>query len=491
MRRFVVFIVAWCVGTFAVLAPSAAFAASAVPGSTGGKIVPGSFISLKTLMPSLTTPFTSGGVATGGVTVTEALGVAVGGAGQTATANMTAARAIPWATVGKIGAKALAAGSVYGTVGLAIYALVRCRNMTAAANLYAGGLECDAGTAPTPGGSVTGYRCQNSSSYAADQCPLMATKIEAATRGVAMNCGSSTRPTRDVVNPIPWDASNPLGYYGQCQSTNGSWFGYSGTLGTGSITTEASCSGGAAIGIDGKCPTGNWEPKSAQEVADIANQFQQMKDQAKAILDNAVQNVPGAAEDLDEETKTLPTTVTGPASITAPAKTTTTQVGSGTPTVKTETPTHNITYSGDTYSYTTTVVTVEGDTTTTTNEQPKIEVCGLPNTPPCKIDETGTDTGATAANDATTKINAAKDAAVAQVEGIVQPTGLGWAFSLPLPEGACSAFSITTNRFGTHEFFTVCGNSNVELMRQLWAWAVGIMAAGYIWWRVNETIQGQ
>jgi len=96
----------------------------------------------------------------------------------------------------------------------------------------------------------------------------------------------------------------------------------------------------------------------------------------------------------DEPIELEKPTVTGPATAPGPSTTTTTQTASGT-TTTTNTTNYNIVYQGDTITYNSTTVTnttnPNGTTSTmTVTEQPKTEVCGLPGTPACKIDETGT-----------------------------------------------------------------------------------------------------
>jgi hypothetical protein len=236
---------------------------------------------------------------------------------------------------------------------------------------------------------------------------------------------------------------------------------------------------------DTKCSTGTYAPKTVPEVGDMIESHPSFQADPKEVAREVVDNMPWGVE--IPETSSIPTTVSGPGTVTG---TPTSTVAPGGTT--TSTPSWSITYEGDKFSWgDTTIITTGPGGTTTTTSPTEFKTCGLPGTPACKIDETGTPDGSEAASDAAAKITAARDAAIAQVDEIAHPSSLGWAFSLPLPEGACSAFSITTNRFGTHQFFTICGNPNVEIMRALWAWAVGIMAAAYIWWRVNQTIQGQ
>lgn len=85
---------------------------------------------------------------------------------------------------------------------------------------------------------------------------------------------------------------------------------------------------------------------------------------------------PKIAEELLDKVpmKTESPTLSGPAAVTAPPKVTTKPDG----TVQTETKTHNITYNGDTYNFTTNTTNVAGDTTTTIQndlppEQPKTD----------------------------------------------------------------------------------------------------------------------
>ena len=75
----------------------------------------------------------------------------------------------------------------------------------------------------------------------------------------------------------------------------------------------------------------------------------------------------------------------------------------------------------------------EGDTTTETEEAPEIEVCGLPGTPACKIDETGTPEAKqdTAEADAKKAIKPLDDFIANPTSALPTFPTINWAFTLP------------------------------------------------------------
>lgn len=80
-----------------------------------------------------------------------------------------------------------------------------------------------------------------------------------------------------------------------------------------------------------------------------------------------------------------------------------------------------------------------GGTGTGTNPDPAADPCGLPGSPPCKLDETGTPTGDGTYTSATNAVNANKDQAVQGINDAAGATGkaTGWTFSFAFPTG-CS-----------------------------------------------------
>lgn len=139
--------------------------------------------------------------------------------------------------------------------------------------------------------------------------------------------------------------------------------------------------------------------------------------------------------------------VTGPATSTGAITTTNNTTNN---TTKTDTVTHNHIYEGAvvTTNTTTTSNTVNNSTgavtdnsTTTSTAVPPlppepIKVCGLPNTPACKIDETGTPSGVgTTYDGAKTAIDTAKTSAETNITGAASIAAPAWSFSFALPTG--------------------------------------------------------
>lgn len=153
-------------------------------------------------------------------------------------------------------------------------------------------------------------------------------------------------------------------------------------------------------------------------------------------------------------------TVSAPQSVPGPAPTVTTEPttkADGTPGTRTTTTTttNNITTSGNTLNITnhttTTTTNVYNDGTTTTEttkteekpaEKPEpSETCGLPNTPACKIDETGTPKPKedTSQKDVDSALKSLKDFVAAPVSKLPTYPTLNWAFTLPT---GCAAIAI-------------------------------------------------
>lgn len=117
------------------------------------------------------------------------------------------------------------------------------------------------------------------------------------------------------------------------------------------------------LGPDGKCtslaPTVNTSPEdAAAKVMPYAKPAD-----APAIL-------PQIAPYVDISPYAEPRPAVGPASVTGPVETTTTQPATGPAQTTTQTPVYNITYSGDTYTYTTVNNTVNPDGSTKTETKP-------------------------------------------------------------------------------------------------------------------------
>jgi hypothetical protein len=145
---------------------------------------------------------------------------------------------------------------------------------------------------------------------------------------------------------------------------------------------------GQAPMADGNCRTarGYHTPVEPDAVVPILDSFP------------SVQFSPDTVRDIVDRGSPIevsgPVSVTGPTTTPGTSVTTTTTGPGGSPGSTTVTnTTNNYHYDGDTITYDTSNTTTnpDGSTTTTTGDK-EIKTCGLPGTPPCKLDETGTAT---------------------------------------------------------------------------------------------------
>lgn len=247
---------------------------------------------------------------------------------------------------------------------------------------------------------------------------------------------------------------------------------------------------GSAPNIDGKCPTGLYTGVPFDTAgATVAGQSTVDKNKAAAIAKEAL-GVGVSASPLASPTASptpspvsgteLAPVVKGPATVAGPTTTTTTTPTGGTSTTTTTTTNYNITYAGDTYNYTTSKTESSPTATTTTSAPaPEVKVCGVPGSPACKIDETGTPStmDKTAAEAA---LAAAQAARVSDINGSAGKDALPWQWPFALPVGACSAFHFDTVRLGA---WTIdpCSSSNVALWRSLLAWYLAALTGLHIW----------
>lgn len=456
-----------------------AAAPTMVYGPSGGTMIGGA---VATVGPSDFTRLLQAGGTLGSVDVKDTIPATV----QGRTANMTLTRGIPWANVARAGARALPLVTA-GMVVYEVYDAIRCRPAGGAS------AECDAGAVPTSGqvwssqgGSLDTATC--GVTYACASDPGAALLGQMAMNQAYWREHGYPSCLMSYTAGGPYFVSSTNWRMGVVQSGTSCGGNGLGTYNTFPKTAAVCFSGGLVVpaGPDGKCATGTYA--TATEDA-LQSKLETYGDKARAV--DIVTN--GMQRGLDlQPLASSPGTLSGPSTVAGPSTTTTTTPPGGSPSTTTQTTNYNVTYNTNNYSYTTTTTTVAGDGTTTTGdtEVPEVEVCGLPGKPACKIDESGTPTGATQVAAGEAAIAAARAAEVDAVASVAQPSALGWGFGIDLPSGACSAFTITTSRFGTHDFFTVCGNSNVELMRSLLGWLLGILAALYCWRRVNETIAG-
>lgn len=122
-----------------------------------------------------------------------------------------------------------------------------------------------------------------------------------------------------------------------------------------------------------------------------------------------------------------------------------------------------------------------------TNTPPEFKGCGLPDTPPCKIDETGTPSGAQGEGIAAgprAQIEALRGQQIDLIETERQ-ADLPWLFDLGLPTGACTPIVLNLN--GRTVEVDLCTNWLVLFFRELWAWALVVITGLYCWRSVTLT----
>ena len=191
--------------------------------------------------------------------------------------------------------------------------------------------------------------------------------------------------------------------------------------------------------------------------------------------------------------------VTGPSSVQGPTETTVRQEGGNTYTTTNQT-TYNITYQGDTVTVTATTNSTTVDqnsnvvhqSTTTTQAPASPEQagapaedleCGLPGTPPCKIDETGTPQATNTVTAGQAALTAAFDARDSQVASSTQVESFGWLPTLPSLNVSCSTIQV-----GNIWTFDPC--PGIEIGRTFFAFLWGFFGLIYAWRRVGETVAG-
>lgn len=105
--------------------------------------------------------------------------------------------------------------------------------------------------------------------------------------------------------------------------------------------------------------------------------------------------------------------------------------------------------------------------------------CGIPGSPACKIDETGTGTGAGAFGPAKTLMDNAVNTANNQISTSGSSvTGLGWNWAFTLPPSVCTPFS-----WGKNAAYSVnpCTNPYIALFRNAMGFLFFGLAGLYIW----------
>ena len=111
----------------------------------------------------------------------------------------------------------------------------------------------------------------------------------------------------------------------------------------------------------------------------------------------------------------------------------------------------------------------------------KILVCGLPDTPPCKIDETGTPTEAEGKAAITgAEITEAREAAESVLSTVTAPREFGFSFPTLFPEPSCGP--LTWFKWKSFEgSVDLC--DRLGFLRTLLMWLWPVLAAKYVWGR--------
>jgi hypothetical protein len=345
----------------------------------------------------------------------------------------------------------------FGVPGVAAYAaleFVRCRED----GTSLAGIECDNGV---PEEQVPGY-CLNTG--AGTFCGTLAFIGSELVR----TWPSNTCPYVHSTSPTPPTIVIRYRPFNNCGGTTWSQSTYSPVAANQLQCPETSPGVRPAKMPNGKCPSPDGLPWADTSVADTAARLLDWRNQPgwpTAASDQGLANDIGGyngAGDPFEGLEPGPTSVTGPASVPGGATVSNRTNADGTRTQTTTNTTHNVTYNGDTYNVTTTTTTIIqnfdendnpiGPPITETNEEtppegvpvepPEDLECGLPGTPPCKIDETGTPSEVTAD---LAPVNDAKSELLGKVDELTTMEPPAWSFSFALPS-SCS--SISAGEFG-------------------------------------------
>lgn len=187
-----------------------------------------------------------------------------------------------------------------------------------------------------------------------------------------------------------WAAANTSRLNSECAQTYGPGSVVTGWVVAGSNELRVSCTGGGAASNPFADVQGS--TLTPDQVADLLLPF---ADPAKAadIVRGAL-----STGQIDLAPYAMPRSATGPASLGGPTVETVTTPAptvenpNPAPVTVTSTTVYNITYSGDTFTYTTVVQNPAGAPGTGTPTEPTPEVCGGPGLPACnvKVDESGT-----------------------------------------------------------------------------------------------------
>lgn len=306
--------------------------------------------------------------------------------------NLKASGALP-ATIGTLGTAAMTwarmtphgraalffgpviAGALSNQVLDELAALIRCRKKTGEPVV-----ECDPGMVGSEAPPTAAYACrfenQNPASYRESN--------------ISMN-DCATKVASWVSSVVP--AGAPCYASGLSITCTGPGYGYFGmAVGVTPLAGSGSVCPVGVRGFDGRCASGNFDPASNEQIRAKLTDYPSIAPQVRDASDDILRRGFDGGLDLSGAFDNPPV-VTGPPKVIGSPTTTTSTQPDGTPgPTTTTTPEASITYEGPSFTWntTTTTTTTNGGTTTTTGPAQKIETCGLPGTPACKIDEEGT-----------------------------------------------------------------------------------------------------
>jgi len=352
-------------------------------------------------------------------------------------------RTLPWAKIAKSFAKSLPLISTAVSIA-EIAEAIRCREAVG------GGAECDSGTNEQ---TVSQYQCTGT--------PLPAGgPYTGATIGAAADACSAARLAElNASSTCVWSQYLRVSKYGGTPfefgyqrrtgaSCSGS-FEYGNAEYGGTPVSVLACPAVVVNGVtlypvkgpDGKCMTNLYEPATEDQVAQKAEQW---GDKAKAPMIVGELNAAGKPiEHPFPEADPVPGSVQGPRETTAHPD--------GSTTVRDTR--YDLTPTPTGYEWTPAVTTKDyppgavipppgqiPDGSTTSGGAPAEDIitCGLPNTPACKIDETGTPKAGTISK---TEVDEAKADALDRLGEIGQIQAPAWTWSFALPHN-CSSITV-------------------------------------------------
>lgn len=399
---------------------------------------------------------------------------------------VSAARDLPWKAIAKGVARSLPLISTAVAI-QDIYEALRCRER------FGGGAECDPGE-PQEERTLQCVTASFGDWYDPGtdiwHTGFLNRQICGGSAGdLVGSVSSAISSTGRQVRGMGYSGAFPLGgVYGETKTPPASF--WSPVSLSGSPSTGLVCPRGGAVGSDGLCATQQYEP--TPEPA-LAEKIEQHGDKTKAVP--AVQAMDLASIPMEHQAPSfqVPPVVQG--------ERTTTTHPDGSVTVRDVEWPMEATPEG--YKWRETVreqtyppgVEVPpqgtpgtgGGGTTTTGNPTELFTCGLPNTPPCKIDESGTPSGVGALHDGNVARDVARDSIIA---GMAEPTELPWVWGFDLPVGSCSNLQVPAGLVPGSQAreFDLCGHPATPIWRQLFAWVLYVGAAFYAWHRYTDQV---